>query len=142
MDLAEMQYLKPKCIASNDSTLSVGVHIPFNNPAAFPEDIQTKLKHAGQNVRLEIDLGTCVEELLASDKPLIKHLMQGFRFHIEMSVISNLKKLLLELSKNEEHGEKIATAGMMFAPAFMLSLNGQIHLEFDDFSEVEDHPLA
>lgn len=31
---------------------------------------------------------------------------------------------------------------MMMAPATMLSFNGQVHFEFDDFEEVQSHPMA
>ena len=38
----------------------------------------------------------------------------------------------MELSKNEEHQDKLMQA-MMMAPATMLTFNGQVHFEFDDF---------
>ena len=31
---------------------------------------------------------------------------------------------------------------MIFAPLTMLTFNGQVHFEFDDFEEVQAHPMA
>jgi hypothetical protein len=31
---------------------------------------------------------------------------------------------------------------MMIAPATMLAFNGHLHLNFDDFEEVQEHPMA
>jgi len=72
---------------------------------------------------------------------MAKHLNEGFRFMAKICIISNLKKLFLELSKNEELKDTM-TEAMMFAPATLLTMNGQVHFEFEDFEEIEDHPLA
>ena len=59
----------------------------------------------------------------------------------KICIISNLKKLFLELSKNEKHKDTIMEA-MMFVPLTLLTMNGQVHFEFEDFEEIEDHPMA
>jgi hypothetical protein len=46
-----------------------------------------------------------------------------------------MKKVFIELSKNEKHQDKFMQA-MMFTPATVLALNGQMHFEFEDFDEL------
>ena len=37
--------------------------------------------------------------------------------------------------------EKIGPA-MMAAPVFMIALNGKVNIKFNDFEEIENHPMA
>jgi hypothetical protein len=61
------------------------IHAPDSNTVAImachempkqfkkiPEDILIKLRHAGQSVNFEVDLGTSPEELLNDDAPIIE----------------------------------------------------------------------
>ena len=76
-------------------------------------------------------------------KPLVECLQSGFRLTTRISIISNLKKLLMELTNSEnEMFQRFAAMGMMAAPLTMLSCNANLDINFDDFDEVREHPMA
>ena len=54
--------------------------------------------------------------------------------------MTNLKSVILELLKDDEN-QKIAGTLMMLSPALLLSLNGSIEINFDDFNDISDHPV-
>ena len=100
-----------KVYASDDSTVSIVVAMPQKidrklRNLAIPDDVLNKLAHIGNSVSTEIDLGTSLQEIIDEGKPIIEQLMKGFRFKVSLTAISNLKKALMALSKNEEHQDK------------------------------------
>lgn len=101
------------------------------------------MNHAGQHMHVDVELGTSVEEIMASEEPMVKSLTKGFKVKYQTCFISNVKKLLLQISKSDNEIHKMfAMQALMVAPATMLTLNANIDLSFDDFQEVEDHELA
>lgn len=66
----------------------------------IPGVIRDALKDIDQYVRFKAVLGVDAEELLTADKPLLEHLMQGFKFSYELVFLKNLKKALLEEMKD------------------------------------------
>lgn len=83
-------------------------------------------------------VGVDAEEVLYSEKPLLEHLMKGFRFTWELVFLKNIKKVLLEEVKNSSLGEVLK----MMGPAFALTSNSSVDLTFDDFDEIREHPHA
>ena len=72
---------------------------------------------------------------------MLKELAQGFRLSATTSIISNLTKVFLDFSK-EESGGSMKRNLMMLAPIATLALSGKMDLQFEDFDEVEEHPMA
>jgi len=84
-------------------------------------------------------VGVDAEEIITADKPLLEHLMKGFKFSWDFVFLKNIKKILLEEMQRTEKGKE----GLeMMGPAFALTSNSSIDLSFDDFDEVKEHPMA
>lgn len=100
---AEKIYFSPKIHAVDDSTIAIGQKIHFPNRGyRLSEDFHTVLNHTGQQINLEAELSTSIEDLMASTQPILKSLAEGFKFTATLKFISNMKKVLLELSKVED----------------------------------------
>jgi hypothetical protein len=136
---------KPKALAIDDNTVAIGqkFHAPIGK-AKVPEDILGVLNKAGQHLHFDFALGTSVEEILESKESIAMSLLKGgFKVSTSQCLVSNLNRVLVELTKTED--EKIKGALMavgMFSPALMLSINANVDLEFEDFDEILNHPMA
>lgn len=74
---------------------------------------------------------------------MLKHLAKGFKVATQVSLISNLKKAISEMLKSEDEGEQqLAQKLMLVAPAFIFGINANMNIEFDDFEEIAEHPMA
>jgi len=74
---------------------------------------------------------------------LLKHLAKGFRFSSQVTLVSNLKKAISELLKSEDEEEQmIGQQIMLIAPAFLFGITGNVAVEFEDFEEIAEHPMA
>lgn len=113
----------------------------FGNIPKPPTEMKDVLANVDQHLSTELKLGASVKDILESDEPLVKHLMKGFKVETKLHVISNFKNAIFEVLKSDEQ-QAIAMMLMMFAPIAMLQLNAKIDIQFDDFSEIEDHPMA
>jgi hypothetical protein len=56
----------------DDNTVAIVVAHDITLKMVIPEDILSKLRHAGQSFNIEADLGTSAEELLNDDAPIIE----------------------------------------------------------------------
>ena len=139
-------YFNPRCHAIDDQTIAIGQKFHFSNKAkanVIPPELHSVLNHAGQHMHFDIDLGTSVEEIMASNDSLLKLLNQGFRVQKSLCLISNFKRVLMEFSKTDDEAIQImAMTALMIAPITMLQFNANLNIEFDDFSEIEEHPMA
>lgn len=133
--------MHPKITALDECTIVIGQKLWIRNKAPMIPEFVPILNHAGTHVHLTAELGTSLEKLMSSDEPLMKSLSNGFRVEAKSCMISNMKRVFMEMGKSEEHMEKIGPA-MMIAPGFMLALNGKVNIKFNDFEEVEQHPMA
>ena len=134
-------YFHPKVTAHDESTIAVGLKIYLRNKVPMIPEFVPILNHAGQQIQYTIDLGTSIEKVMSSEEPLLKSLSSGFRVEAKASLISNMKRVFMELSKHEEYMEQIGPA-MMAAPVFMIAVNGKVNVKFNDFEEIESHPMA
>lgn len=66
----------------------------------IPGAIRDALKDIDQYFRFKAVVGIDGEELLTVDKPLVEHLMKGFKFEYELVFLKNLKKALMEELKD------------------------------------------
>jgi len=74
---------------------------------------------------------------------LLKHLAKGFKVSSQITLVSNLKKAILELLKSEVEAEQeVAQKLMIAAPAFLFGINANMDIAFDDFEEIAEHPMA
>jgi hypothetical protein len=102
-----MHYL-PKCHALDDSTIAIGQKIHFPNKAPkLDEEFHSVLNHAGQHLHFTVELGTSIDEIMASEEPILKSLSKGFRVSHTQCLIGNLKKVFVELSKSEKDEHKM-----------------------------------
>ena len=72
---------------------------------------------------------------------MFQEFMKGFKITKEMCIISNLKKLFIELSKNEEHAQTFQQA-MLFIPITTLELSADLNIEFEDAEDLEQNEMA
>lgn len=137
-------YFMPRVYVTNGDFICIGQKIHWPNKAPkIDEEFHGVLNHAGQHLHFTAELGTSIEEIMSSQEPIAKSLAKGFKFTHTQCLIGNLKKVFLELSKseNEEHQMMISQA-MIAAPLTMLQLNANLNIQFDDFEEIEEHPMA
>ena len=93
---------------------------------------------------LKLALGASAQQILEeTDTPLLKHLQKGFRASADIKIVSNLKNAISELTKSEDPEEQEAgNAFLKIVSVFLLSITGKVSLDFDDFDEIADHPMA
>lgn len=140
----ESMYFDPKATAVDDSHIAIGLKFHMKNKAgALPADVAAKLAHIEQEIGYSISLGTSLDDVMNGDEPLMKCLSKGFRISHTHTLVSNMKKVFLELMKDQDSEKVQGTLSMMmmFAPATMLSVNGNIDIEFDDMEEIQDHHM-
>lgn len=119
----------------------VRVYLSIETPLApkIPDIIKDAFKDTSQFVKIKAVLGVDAEELLSSEKPLLEHLLKGFKFTTDMVFLKNIKNILLEeLGKNSDIREFLQNMG----PALGLTSNSSIDFTFDDFDDVREHPMA
>jgi len=64
----------------------------------LPQNIAAKLAHVEQKMGYSIRLGSSLEEFLTSEKSMVELMAKGVRVEASISLISNMKKVLLSLS--------------------------------------------
>ena len=136
-------FLKPVFKSTSDNSVSVGMKLPLKCPVPgklIPEDILSKLHHIEQHLHWTLELGTSIDEVMNSGKSMLECAHKGFRIEHKHCLISNLKKVFLHILKDEN--TQFMGPLMMMAPATMLSFDGKVHLELDDFDELANHPMA
>ena len=62
----------------------------------MPVSIVEGLKDVEQYIHSQVTLGYDTEELLNEDKPLIEHLLKGFKFQTKISHLKYLKNALMK----------------------------------------------
>ena len=70
-------------------------------PASFAES----LKDVEQYIHSHVTLGYDTEELLNEDKPLIEHLLKGFKFQTKISHLKYLKNALIKYFDGSKYGD-------------------------------------
>lgn len=118
--------------------IRIYISIAMSSAPSIPDVIRDAFKDTDQYMKFKAVVGVDAEEVLTAEKPLLEHLMKGFRFTWEMVFLKNLKNILLEELK--KGGAKAVLEGM--GPAFALTSNSSVDLSFDDFDEVREHPHA
>lgn len=137
-------YFIPRVCALDENTIGLGqkIHYPRKGPK-IDEEFHAVLNNAGQHLYLSAELGTSIDEIMASEEPMLKSLAKGFKVTHTQCLIGNMKKLLLELSKTEDETKKMfAMQALMVAPLTMLQMNANLNITFDDFEEIESHDMA
>ena len=113
--------------------------LPFQVPD-FPDNLKHALKDIDQHINLKIELGVDAEDLLGNDRPLIQQLMRGFSVNLEFQFFQNIQKAI---EKEFEGGDEMIGKYLGLAsPAFGLSSNISLELEYDDFEKLKNHPMA
>ena len=133
--------MKPTFKALQPDVVSVGIKVVLNKKIeAISEEILSKLHHIEQHLHWTLELGTSIDEVMNSGKSLLECAHKGFRFEHKHCMISNLKKVFLHVLKDENQG--MLNTLMMMAPVTLLTLDGKVHIELEDFDEIADHPMA
>ena len=65
-------------------------------PPLIPASFAESLKDVEQYINFHVTLGYDTEELLNEDKPLIEHLLKGFKFQTKISHLKYLKNALMK----------------------------------------------
>lgn len=71
---------------------------------------------------------------------MLESLSKGFKVSANLTLISNVKDAILEKFK-DENSKSLGKAFMALGPIFMLALNGNINMTFEDFDDIKDHPI-
>ena len=66
----------------------------------------------------------------------------GFNFKAELTLVANMKKVIAKMLKDEKISKKHRNRLSFLLLTFILKLNGKINVNFDDFSDVKDHPVV
>ena len=110
------------------------------------KDLIDMFKEIDQKVCAKVSLGTSIKSILSEEDketPLLKHLAKGFAVSTQVSLVSNLKKAISEMLKSDSEEEvELAQKMMLVAPAFIFGINANMNIEFDDFEEIAEHPMA
>mmetsp|Transcript_13163 Transcript_13163/g.20460 ORF Transcript_13163/g.20460 Transcript_13163/m.20460 type:complete len:605 (+) Transcript_13163:18-1832(+) len=134
----------PKAYAEGN-TLVIGTMcpVPDEGPvknAKVPAEIASLLSNVDQSVKVKFNLGASVAKIFGSPDPVITHGVDGFGVTAEVNLVSNLKEALFNQLK-EDSSKDLASVLMAFGPLFLLQVNGQLDLKFEDFDDLKSHPM-
>ena len=65
--------------------------------------------------------------------------MKGFKLDVQMSVIANLKTSIMKLLHCEQ--KELSHLALLIAPMFLLVVNGNIDILFNDWEQVLMYPM-
>lgn len=95
----------PRVWASAPNMLSIGQMITLSRKesgANLPQDIKDKLAHVEQMFKVEVGLGTSIEEVMTSEDALMKLAAKGFSVKASYSLIHNMRKALMKITEDTE----------------------------------------
>jgi len=90
---------------------------------------------------VKVVLGIDAEELLTSEKPILEQAMKGFSVNAEFAFLKNIKKAIQKEFEGSGNSKITDILGMT-GPAFGFSSNTSLELEYEDFDEIKEHPMA
>lgn len=67
-----------------------------------PEDIKDILKNADQEATIQIELGPTMPEIFFNDKRFIDILEKGAKASLNLTLVSNIRKAVMEILHNHE----------------------------------------
>jgi len=110
----------------------------------IPQDIQDVFKTVDQGLTFEFRTATSINELMNGESSIASEVMKGFDVRAQISMVANIKTALLEFLKISDDMKLQMLMGpvMMLAPAFLIQVNANVNIEFDDMDEVINHPMA
>lgn len=112
-------------------------HIQYEKVSAIIDQI----KGVDQKIHFDLEFATSLKDVISKDEALISQLINGFKFKVNLDVLSNFKKIIFEILKNPDMMEAMGPLAMGLAPVLMLQLNAKIDLDFDSFDELKDLPM-
>jgi hypothetical protein len=107
----------------------------------IPQEIQLLFAGIDQYVKASFDLKASIKDIWESNVPLAENISQGMQAGLELNLVANLKTAILQGLESEESQQYAMVLGMA-APVFMLGLNANVNLTFDDFDSIKSHPMA
>lgn len=107
----------------------------------IPDNLREALKDIDQHIKVKVVLGIDAEELLTSEKPILEQAMKGFSVNAEFAFLKNIKKAIQKEFEGSGNGKITEILGMT-GPAFGFSSNTSLELEYEDFDEIKEHPMA
>ena len=91
---------------------------------------------------MKANFGTSVKDILASETPLINELCKGFSVEVQLEFIEQLKKIIFDLLRDSETLESdLAPFLMGISPILLLTMNGNVDLNFEDYEDVKNLPM-
>jgi len=91
----------------------------------IPEDIKDILKNADQEISLSFDIGATLSEIILNEKAAIEVLEKGARASLKLTLVSNIRKSVMEILKNhEDMPSGVSQMLMSMIPLAMCQLNG------------------
>ena len=67
-----------------------------------PDEIQQLVANIDQHIRVRATLGSSVGDVYESQEPMIEQLVKGFGVEVDVQLISNVKKAIMEALKEDE----------------------------------------
>jgi hypothetical protein len=90
--LADTLSFSPK-VHAEGNTLVIGSMFPI--PSMFmkqtPDDICDVLANTEQSLKISLNTGASVKEIMTSNKPMLEDVCSGFGVNIDINLISNFK---------------------------------------------------
>lgn len=112
------------------------------------------MKTTDMHIKGKFHLGTSLESILneknkdeegnetRSLNPLINHILKGFNAEIEVFGINNFKTGIMSVLKEDSSDDELKKILAGFAPLFMVEINGEVAINFENSGELRDHPMA
>jgi len=106
-----------------------------------PKSLVESLKNIEQGVTAKLTTGFSPQEIVKGEKSVVELVtMKGLKAEVEVSFLKSIKALLQEAFKDKDDG--FAQGLGMTGPALLLDSNIKTALEFTEWSEIKDHPMA
>lgn len=93
------------------------------------------LSASTQYVQVDVELDTCPEAILESDRPILEHALEGFEISAKATYNKHLAKAF------QEHPAFPDDFADQFGFLFKFGVDSSLDLKFDDADDLREHPM-
>ena len=95
-----------------------------------------------QSIKFNFLIKSTVEEILSEDFSILEHIHKGFRYSLELELITNIKTALIKQIREDKSTKEYGDILAYMAPLFLLRLNAKTKVTFKDIDAMKGNPAG
>ena len=80
--------------------------------------------------------------MLSEKESILEHIHKGFRYSLELELITNIKSALIQQIKEDESTKKYGDMLSYMAPLFLMTYNARANIVFKDIESMKSNPVG